>query len=776
MRRPHVLLGTIGLVAVLLVPASSAQAAPDPLDAPGELQPAAGSYSTPPGAVKPDHAIDNYNNSGARVEIYSSIGDNEGGQDWRPITAYSHLVATVPLKKQLRSTIYNALNDYKTSVYDTTAKQWRLESGSGAVYTPTQAYLDVINQYSGQLDTDGRTPLVKKYVHTLGNKTSINDAVKAPSSLATLVTRATDYKQCEAGSGACLTTRPSGENFMHAKYAAFEQAKDSAGTLRDNVIWITSANLNGASGGKKSNLSIAIYGDKMAYDGLVKLFDLEKQGAKGKAAYFSSQVGLKGIPTSSGITLYPSPRTDSSNLTAVDFEAKVLQETAALGTGKTDCRVYAVHSLFSRNAVRDELGRLDAAGGCDVKVVLGNNAIADVASYYFETSTRLRGLVEKVQFANVHDKTLSVSYTRNGTPVSRTFGGSANFNSTSLQYDELAFRADDTNFARVVQRHSERMYLLAKGADVATPVTSIKLTPANPTIALGQSLNLKATVAPTTASVKTVTWSSSNNAVATVDTAGKVTARGPGTAAIKALTVSGARSTTTAVTVPVVGGTTTSPDNTADAPLKVTTPPELSMAPTQGPADKGGETPVVVTWSQGSVDLSGTVQLQYHTSGSSWKKYKDVSIKNGRVATKYAFRGSHTWRVAGAKVTTRGTSLAKPVYRGFVPNVVRTKDSSATLRLYGPSLIVSKTKVPYIFSWNNPYAGRKGINNNIRLQYYTGRKWVTAQTVAVPSGTFNFDTSWPATNSRKWRIASGLTSQPKGVRAKVSTPVMVYTQ
>ncbi len=64
---------------------------------------------------------------------------------------------------------------------------------------------------------------------------------------------------------------------------------------------------------------------------------------------------------------------------------------------------------------------------------------------------------------------------------------------------------------------------------------------------------LTATVTPSDATNKAVVWSSSNQAVATVDAAGKVTARGVGTATITCETVDGGKTATCAVTVEAEG-------------------------------------------------------------------------------------------------------------------------------------------------------------------------------------------------------------------------------
>lgn len=66
------------------------------------------------------------------------------------------------------------------------------------------------------------------------------------------------------------------------------------------------------------------------------------------------------------------------------------------------------------------------------------------------------------------------------------------------------------------------------------PVSSITINGAKPTLVEGDTLILTATITPSDASYKTVTWTSSNGTVATVDQNGKVTAKSVGTAKIKA--------------------------------------------------------------------------------------------------------------------------------------------------------------------------------------------------------------------------------------------------
>lgn len=69
---------------------------------------------------------------------------------------------------------------------------------------------------------------------------------------------------------------------------------------------------------------------------------------------------------------------------------------------------------------------------------------------------------------------------------------------------------------------------------VKQPVTKVKLNKKSYTMTQGKSYTLKASVSPSSASNKKVTWSTSNKNVATVDAKGKVKAVGAGTATITA--------------------------------------------------------------------------------------------------------------------------------------------------------------------------------------------------------------------------------------------------
>lgn len=84
---------------------------------------------------------------------------------------------------------------------------------------------------------------------------------------------------------------------------------------------------------------------------------------------------------------------------------------------------------------------------------------------------------------------------------------------------------------------------------VKTIPESVTLNKNSATLYTTKTLKLKATVLPADSTTKTVTWSSSDKSVATVDENGKVTAVGEGTATITCKTKSGSKTDTCVVTV-----------------------------------------------------------------------------------------------------------------------------------------------------------------------------------------------------------------------------------
>ena len=85
--------------------------------------------------------------------------------------------------------------------------------------------------------------------------------------------------------------------------------------------------------------------------------------------------------------------------------------------------------------------------------------------------------------------------------------------------------------------------------DTEVKVSSVSLNKKTENLIAGDSIKLTATVAPSNATNKDVTWQSSNVKAATVDVYGKVTAKGAGTAAITVTTKDGSKTASCKITV-----------------------------------------------------------------------------------------------------------------------------------------------------------------------------------------------------------------------------------
>ena len=130
---------------------------------------------------------------------------------------------------------------------------------------------------------------------------------------------------------------------------------------------------------------------------------------------------------------------------------------------------------------------------------------------------------------------------------------------------------------------------------VATPVTSISLDKTTVSLKVGETVTLNATVSPDDATDKTITWSSSDTEIATVEN-GIVTARKLGTATITAK--AGEMSATCAVTVVATPVASISLDKTT-ASLDVGE--TLILNATVSPDDATDKT---ITWSSSDTEIA----------------------------------------------------------------------------------------------------------------------------------------------------------------------------
>lgn len=122
-----------------------------------------------------------------------------------------------------------------------------------------------------------------------------------------------------------------------------------------------------------------------------------------------------------------------------------------------------------------------------------------------------------------------------------------NVTSTNLIFNDGTSQSADLNRNKTGWYMNTTWYDSNPGTVVA--VTGVTLSPTTATLLVGATQQLTPTVAPATATNKTVTYSSGNTAVATVNTSGLITAVAAGSATITVTTQDGAKTATCAVTV-----------------------------------------------------------------------------------------------------------------------------------------------------------------------------------------------------------------------------------
>ena len=161
-------------------------------------------------------------------------------------------------------------------------------------------------------------------------------------------------------------------------------------------------------------------------------------------------------------------------------------------------------------------------------------------------------------------------------------------------------------------------------------VTAVSVEPSAVALDPGETTTLTATVTPSAAADKSVSWSSGNEAVATVDGNGVVTAIKPGEAVITATTTDGSFTSSCTVTVnsiPVTGVTL----NVNEAELKVGNTLFLTATVTPSTATNADVTFTIASGSDviEMVEGSGTATSQAFTALKTGQAYITVTTQDG---------------------------------------------------------------------------------------------------------------------------------------------------
>lgn len=234
----------------------------------------------------------------------------------------------------------------------------------------------------------------------------------------------------------------------------------------------------------------------------------------------------------------------------------------------------------------------------------------------------------------------------------------------------------------------------------AAAVTSVKVTVAKSAIQKGETVQATAQVLPATAPNKSVTWSSSNTAVATVDRTGKITGTGIGTAAISAKSANGKSGSVNIRVNPVaVESVTVSPEEDTlriddTLQLKVTVFPE--NADNQKVRYESSDTGVAVVSDTGLVTAVRNGQAVIKVISEDGEKQAESRITVGIPTTDLTLSETQKKIAAGRKFTLEASvepqdaTNQKVNWSSSNEEVAVVSDGVVTAKKDGQAVIMAK--------------------------------------------------------------------------------------
>ena len=236
--------------------------------------------------------------------------------------------------------------------------------------------------------------------------------------------------------------------------------------------------------------------------------------------------------------------------------------------------------------------------------------------------------------------------------------------------------------------------------------TSVSLNQTSATLYPEGTVQLTATVLPTNASNKTVTWHSSNTGVATVDSNGKVTGKAPGSCTITVTTTDGSnKSATCAITVNPILATSVSLNMTGATLMPEET---LQLTATVLPGNASNK---AVTWTSSNTSVAtvsqngkvtahapGNCNIIVTTADGSNKSASCAITVNPIIATGLALNLSETNMRQGDRVKlvatiTPSNASNKDVVWSTTNNAIATVDADGTVTAMKPgdATIIART-------------------------------------------------------------------------------------
>ena len=228
-------------------------------------------------------------------------------------------------------------------------------------------------------------------------------------------------------------------------------------------------------------------------------------------------------------------------------------------------------------------------------------------------------------------------------------------------------------------------------------VTGVSLDKTSLTLTEGDTQSLTATVSPSNATDKSVTWSSNNESVAMVSSTGVVIARSAGTATITVKTTDGSKTATCAVTVKakVISVTGVSLDKTS---MTLTEGDTQTLTATVSPSNATDKS---VTWSSSNTSVATVSSAGVVTAKSAGTA--TITATAGEVSAECMVTVTVSDPPAGAVdlgiMMTRGDGTTYKLY--WAKSNLSTSGLCANPKDYGDYYAWGETGTKSNYSWGN---------------------------------------------------------------------------
>lgn len=184
------------------------------------------------------------------------------------------------------------------------------------------------------------------------------------------------------------------------------------------------------------------------------------------------------------------------------------------------------------------------------------------------------------------------------------------------------------------------------GSVINVPVTSVDIDYKTGSVKKGNRAQLTATVAPSNATNKNVTWTSSNPSVVSVDQTGIITGVNYGTAVITVTTADGGHKSTSTITVP---GGTPAPTSPGQPTTKPTTRPTTTVAPVQNAI-------MTISPSKSSYNQGETIEINSVITDYNYRGIPNVDVEYHVTSARNNIKKNKTTDANGKSTLTMSTS------------------------------------------------------------------------------------------------------------------------